>query len=174
MALIVVDQNDLIDEVHFACSPGGTKLTKKAIRQAREHYFADELKVLTEEWNCRKSRLEELKAKRSATRGKQLSDEETEERKRLWQTTNHQRNPTYCAEPEIFLPMRRHSKTHNTKKLSVHALSLQLNDGKTQIIEFCGNCVHARNAIQSNWKEIVDLGAGRGGSFVSMPKVIAI
>ena len=70
--------------------------------------------------------------------------------------------------------MRKHSKTKNTKKLSVHALSLQLVDSKTRIIEFCGNCVDAKNAIQANWKEIVDLGAGRGGSFVSMPKVIAI
>lgn len=83
MALVVVNQNDLIDEVHFACSPGGTKPTRKAIREAREHYFPDEIKVLTEDRNCRKSRLMKLKAKKSATRGKQLSDEETEERKRL-------------------------------------------------------------------------------------------
>jgi hypothetical protein len=174
MALVIVDQKDRTDEVHFASSPGGEKPTRKAIRQARELYIPDEMKMLQEEWSCRKKRLGELKAKRAASRGKQLSDEETEERKRLWQTTSHQRNPTYCAEPELFLPMRKHSKRNDTKKLSVHALSLQLEDGKIRIMKFCGNYVYAKNAIQANWKEIVDLGAGRGGSFVSMPKAIAI
>jgi len=117
-----------------------------------------------------------LEEKKAATHGKKLSDAETAERKFLLQTTTHthQRGPTYCADPEIFLPTRRHStgKTEKTKKLSVHVLSVQLKKGKIQVIEACSNCRHAKNAIQDNWKEIVDMGAGRGGQFMSMPKAI--
>jgi len=67
--------------------------------------------------------------------------------------------------------MRKHStgKTKKTKKLFVHVLSVQ---GKIKVIEACGNCRHAKNAIQGNWKEIVDMGTGRGGQFMSMSKAI--
>lgn len=153
---------------------GRNPLALNTIRQARKERFPEEIKALTDDWEARKARLAALKEEKSATDGKQLSDAETEERKFLLQTTTHQRGPTYCAEPEIFLPMRRHStgKTKKTKKLSVHALSVQLKKGKIQVIEACSNCRHAKNAIQGNWKEIVDMGAGRGGQFMSMPKAI--
>jgi hypothetical protein len=83
MALIVVDQNDKIDKVHFACSPGGEKSTRITIHQARKECFPEEIKALTDDWEARKARLAVLNEKKADIRGNQISDAETAERKFL-------------------------------------------------------------------------------------------
>jgi hypothetical protein len=82
--------------------------------------------------------------------------------------------PDYCAEPEVFLPLRRKCSRDaaTSRKLSVFALSAEIKGNEILIKEFCGNCLFAKSIIEGNWKEIIDVGEGREGERLRMPRYL--
>jgi hypothetical protein len=78
----------------------------------------------------------------------------------LTKTTSLLHDPTFCAEPEVFLGLRRKCQANpsQTRKLSMVGLSTEMEGGVIRIKRFCSNCVFAKRAIERHWKEIVDQG----------------
>src|SRR5271163_4058183 len=101
-AFAVVDAKGIIEELNFTTSPGGSSISRKAVREIRKTYFYPYARWFEEQWRARCERL------------LQIQDEtvqHNEEWVELKKTTLTTRGPSHCAEPEYFLPMAAHSST---------------------------------------------------------------
>jgi hypothetical protein len=94
-----------------------------------------QIQVLMDDWEARKDGLEKLEEKPTSFGMGSLTEEEIMEFRLLKKTTNILHDPRYCAEPEIFLPMREKcdDKTSQTKHLSVFAMSAEIVGGQIRV-----------------------------------------
>jgi hypothetical protein len=116
-----------------------------------------------------------LKKKKKTSGQRDFTTADNTELKGLQKITKVNRGPGYCAEPEVFLPMRRKCSRDaaTNRKLSVLALA-EIKGKDIQIKEFCGIFLFAKNVIEGDWKEIIDVGEGREGEWLRIPTSIAV